>query len=233
MQSNWTPCENRLHASCQEVEGAHASSWHISSFRCAAEFGRYRELADSDNPSPGIIYGSTASLRHALFSESLVERTKIDHDSLVASLADLLFAVACRHFEVNSLSIDGDDLGRRAYLVAYWRGSEVLYIHCNTDCAFACVQKRLDGIERRVLHDQNHHGRRKHLRQHGVLESIGKVFGLHAQCRRSCGAQRTLLHLFILDLDFALDLNIDAWTDSPPTQCRSRSLAGSRRDQKP
>src|SRR5450631_1651060 len=121
--------------------------------------------------------GPTAWLLHALFSKSLVERTKIDHDSLVASLADLLFAVACRHFEVNSLSIDADDLGRRAYLVAYWRGGEVLYIHCNTDCAFACVQKRLNGIERRVLHDQNHHGRRKHLRQHGVLESIGKVFG--------------------------------------------------------
>src|SRR5258708_16407648 len=51
MQSNWTPCENRLHPPCQEVEGANASSWHISSFRCAAEFGRYRELADSDNPS--------------------------------------------------------------------------------------------------------------------------------------------------------------------------------------
>src|SRR5580704_9963764 len=204
MQSNWTPCGNRLHPPCEEVEGANASYWHIVSFCCAAEFVRYRGIEDSDNPFPRKIYGSTLWLRHALFSESLVERTKIDHDSLVASLADLLFAVACRHFEVNSLSIDGNYLGRRAYLVAYRRGGEVLYIHCNTDGAFACVQKRPDGIERRVLHDQNHDGRRKYLRQHGVLESIGKVFGLHAQCRRSCGAQRNLLHLFVLDLDFAL-----------------------------
>src|SRR5205814_1921069 len=130
----------------------------------------------------------TAWLTRCFFSKSLVERTKIDHDSLVTSLADLLFAVACRHFEVNSLSVDADDLGRRVYVVAYWRGGEVLYVHCNTDCAFACVQKRPDGIERRVLHDQDHHGRRKHLRQDGVLESIGKVFGLHPQCRRSRGS---------------------------------------------
>src|SRR5437868_7645263 len=80
LPSNWTPCGNRLHPPCKEVEGANASSWHIASFRCAAEFGRYRELADSDNPSPGILYGSTSWLLHALFGKSLVERTKIDHD---------------------------------------------------------------------------------------------------------------------------------------------------------
>src|SRR5580704_2719149 len=209
MQSNWTPCGNRLHPPCEEVEGANASYWHIVSFCCAAEFVRYRRIEDSDNPFPRKIYGSTLWLRHALFGESLVERTKIDHDSLVASLADLLCAVACRHFEVNSLSVDADDLGRRAYLAAYWRGREVLYIHCDTDGAFAGVEKRLDGIERRVLHDQNHNGRRKHLRQHGVLEPIGKVFRGYAQCRRSCGSQRNLLHLFVLDLDSPGSLPID------------------------
>ena len=40
------------------------------------------------------------SLQSALFGKGLVERTKIDHNSLVRSAANLLTAVACRHFEV-------------------------------------------------------------------------------------------------------------------------------------
>jgi hypothetical protein len=55
----------------------------------------------------------TVPLLPALFGEVLVERTKIDHNSLVGPAADLLIAVACRHFEVNSVSLDVDYLGRR------------------------------------------------------------------------------------------------------------------------
>ena len=36
----------------------------------------------------------------ALFSKALVERTKIDHSSVVGSAGDVLIAVARRHFEV-------------------------------------------------------------------------------------------------------------------------------------
>src|SRR4029077_5311778 len=140
----------------------------------------------------------TVPLLPALFGKALVERTKIDHNSLVGSAADLLVAVACRYFEVNSFSLDVDYLGRRPHLVAYRRGSEVLYIYCSADRAFTCVQKRSDCIERRIFHDQNHHGRRKHLRQYGVLESVGKMFGLHSQCRCSYSSQRNLPHSFVL-----------------------------------
>src|SRR6266481_3524935 len=35
-------------------------SWHIASFRCDAESGRYRGIADSDEPSARQIYGFTA-----------------------------------------------------------------------------------------------------------------------------------------------------------------------------
>src|SRR6266702_2269538 len=142
----------------------------------------------------------TVALLPALFGKALVERTKIDHNSLVGSAADLLFAVACGHFEVNSFSLDVDYLGRRAHLVAYRRGGEVFYIYCSADRAFTCVQKRSDGIERGVFHDQDHHGRRKHLRQYGVLESVGKMFGLHPQCRCSSRSQRNLPHSFVPDL---------------------------------
>ena len=94
-----------------------------------------------------------------LLGKALVERTKIDHNSLVGSASDLLIAVACRHFEVNSSSLDVDDLGRRTDLVAQRRGGEVFYIHCSADRAFTGVQKRSNGIERGIFHDQNHHGR--------------------------------------------------------------------------
>ena len=146
-------------------------------------------------PSRTICAAPTVPLLSALFGKALVERTKIDHNSLVRSAADLLVGVACRHFEVNSFSLDVDYLGRRPHLVACRRCSEVLYIYCCADRAFTCVQKRFDCIERGIFHDQNHHGRRKHLRQYGVL---GKMFGFHPQCRCSSGSQRNLPHSFVL-----------------------------------
>ena len=79
-------------------------------------------------------------VRAPLFCKAFVERTKIDHNSLVGSAADLLYAVACRHREVNSFS-----LGVITSAVAHtsWpkgRGGEVLYIYCSADRAFTCIQ---------------------------------------------------------------------------------------------
>src|ERR1700747_1623525 len=84
----------------------------------------------------------TVPLLPALFGEALVERAKIDHNPLVGSAADLLISGVCRHFEVNSVSLDVDYLGRRPHLVAHRRGSEVLYIYCSADRAFTPRQKR-------------------------------------------------------------------------------------------
>jgi hypothetical protein len=64
----------------------------------------------------------TVALAAPLFGQALIERAKIDHNSLVGSAANLLHAVACRHLEVNSFSLDVDYLGCRAHLVAYGRG---------------------------------------------------------------------------------------------------------------
>ena len=38
----------------------HVAYWPIASFRCAAEFGRYRGIADSSKPTDRQIYGFTA-----------------------------------------------------------------------------------------------------------------------------------------------------------------------------
>jgi hypothetical protein len=34
------------------VSGREVRSWHIASFRCPAEFGRYRGIADIDQTAP-------------------------------------------------------------------------------------------------------------------------------------------------------------------------------------
>src|ERR1700675_3492049 len=62
----------------------------------------------------------TVPLLPALFGKALVERTKIDHNSLVGSAADLLIAVACRHFEVNSFSLRSD---RSVTTRSFWQGA--------------------------------------------------------------------------------------------------------------
>src|SRR5262245_9600662 len=79
-------------------------------------------------------------LRPALPGEALVERTKIDDDSLVGPVADLLLAVAGRHFEVDPSSLDVDHLGRRRYVAADRRGREVSYVYGGADCAFTHLQ---------------------------------------------------------------------------------------------
>jgi hypothetical protein len=146
--------------------------------------------ADTADGAAQKIMIAEATLRRHLrfFGKTLIERAKIDHNSLVVPAADLVYAVTCGHFKVDPFPVDPDYLGGRAYLAADWRGGQVSYIHCSADRAFTRIQERSDGIERSVFHDQNHYGRRKHLRQHGVLESVGEMFGLHPQRRRSSGS---------------------------------------------
>ena len=149
------------------------------------------------------------------FGKALIERAKIDHNSLVAPAADLVYAITCGHFKVDPFPLDPDYLGGRADFAAYWRGGQVFYIHCSADRAFTRVQERSDGIERSVFHDQNHYGRRKHLRQHGVLELVGEMFGLHPQRRRSSGSYWNFAHLLTLLIS---DRNIDRFTPNRSTK---------------
>ncbi|NOJ41471.1 hypothetical protein HCN58_17990 [Bradyrhizobium sp. WSM 1791] len=66
--------------------------------------------------------------------KALVGRTNVDHHRLNAA-ADLLYAITCRHLELNSLSLEVDYLGRSAHVVAYRRGGAVLYVYCSADRA--------------------------------------------------------------------------------------------------
>src|ERR1700682_5123623 len=123
--------ESRMREICQSgsMSGmlAHSSIQNRVTIRCARVL-RSR-LAHAFVSRAGCNVRPTVPLLPALFGKALIERTKIDHNSLVGSAADLLIAVACRHFEVNSFSLDVDYLGRRPHLVAYRRGSEVFYIY--------------------------------------------------------------------------------------------------------
>ena len=49
---------NRM--SSPSITTAEARFWHIASFCCVAVFGRYRGIADYDNPATRQIYGFTA-----------------------------------------------------------------------------------------------------------------------------------------------------------------------------
>ena len=67
--------------------------------------------------------------------------------------------------------------------------AKVLYIYRSADGAFTCIQKRSYGIELSVFYHQNYRGRREHLSQYGVVESVGKVFGKQPRrARRVCCA---------------------------------------------
>jgi hypothetical protein len=48
-------------AACFILTNANVGLWPFASFRCAAEFGRYRGMADSDKPSVGRFRGSRPS----------------------------------------------------------------------------------------------------------------------------------------------------------------------------
>jgi hypothetical protein len=66
--------------------------------------------------------------------------------------------------------------------------AKVLYIYRSADGAFTCIQKRSYGIELSVFYHQNYRGPPEHLRQYGVVESVGKVFGLIAVMHTHLGA---------------------------------------------
>jgi hypothetical protein len=54
----------------------------------------------------------------------------------------------------------------------------------------------LIGIELSVFYHQNYRGRREHLRQYGVVESVGKVFGLIAVMHTHLGAGAAMVQPF-------------------------------------
>ena len=100
----------------------------------------------------------------ALGGETLVERAKIDHHSLMKAVADLFRLVAGRNLEFDSLPFDLDDLGFGSNLVAHRRSGKVPDIYRSAHRALAHIQKWPDGIEGCVFHDQDHNRGRQHLR---------------------------------------------------------------------
>ncbi len=114
------------------------------------------------------------------------------------SAADLFRLVARRHLEFDSLALDLDDLGFGPNLMTDGRGGKMPDIDRGADRALALLEIRPDRGKRRVFHDQDHHRRRQHLRQHRVLEAVGEMLRLHAQRERCFCSQRYLAHAIIL-----------------------------------
>ena len=79
--------------------------------------------------------------------------------------------------------IDVDHLCRRAHFVACRRGGESVVHLPQCRRRLHLHPKRSYGIELSVFYHQNYRGRCEHWRRYGVVESVGKVFGLHPHCR--------------------------------------------------
>src|ERR1700676_1675231 len=105
-----------------------------------------------------------ARLAPVFFDTALVERTKIDHHSLMSSTADLFHLVARRTLEFDCFSLDLDYLGFGTNIMTYGCSGKMPYIYRRTDRALTQIQKWPDGAEGGVFHDQDHHGSRQHLR---------------------------------------------------------------------
>src|SRR5436190_9320774 len=112
--------------------------------------------------------------------------------------ADRFRLVARRHLEFDLPSLDLDDLGFGADLMADGGRGKMPDIDRGADRALARIEIWPDRGERRVFHEQDHHRRRQHLRQHGVLEAVGEMLRLYPQRERGFGSQRYLAHAIIL-----------------------------------
>src|SRR4051812_38757005 len=69
----------------------------------------------------------------AFSGKALVERTKIDHHSLMRSAADLFHLVARRHLELDPFSLDLDYLGFRTNIMTDGCSGKMTYVYLRTD----------------------------------------------------------------------------------------------------
>src|SRR5450631_2365176 len=79
----------------------------------------------------------------AFFGKALVERTKIDHHSLMSSAADLFHLVARRHLEFNSFSLDLDYFGFGTNIMTCGRSGKMPYIYRRADRALTTSRNGL------------------------------------------------------------------------------------------
>src|ERR1700743_1491278 len=142
------------------------------------------------------VVGASTIRRSTLcfLGEPVIERTQLDHGSLMSSVADLFDLVARRNLEFDVPAFDPGYLGFGADFVTDRRSRKVPYVDGAADRALAWLQERTDRIERGIFHDQDHYGRRKHLRQHCVLELTCKMFRAHSEVESSPGSQGDFTH---------------------------------------
>ncbi len=112
----------------------------------------------------------------------------------MGAAADLLQLVVRRDLEFDFLAIDAHHLGFGADLLANGGRGKMLYVDRSADRALARIEIRPDRGQRGVFHEQDHHRRRQHLRQHRVLESVGEMLRLDARAERALGANRNFAH---------------------------------------
>jgi hypothetical protein len=112
----------------------------------------------------------------------------------MGTIADLLDLVRRAHSEFETPTVDPRHFGLADDAHACGSRRQMAYVDPNAYGALARLEIRLDRIERRILHHHDHDGRRKDVRQHGVLEAAGKVLRLDLKGEGAFGANGYLFH---------------------------------------
>lgn len=117
----------------------------------------------------------------ALRREAFGQPGKVHDHSLMGALADLFGFVMSGYRENNPPPVDLDNLGLRRHVLSNRSCRKMLNIDHRSDRAFTRLQTAADGIQRRVLHRQNHDRRRQHRRQHRILELTSQMLRHHIE----------------------------------------------------
>src|SRR6266849_10798942 len=172
-----------------------------SGILCSAAFAAVRYRL----PGPKCRRGSTAGcgepfkarLCRRLLGEPFVEPPDIDDHSLVTAAPDFLGLVARAHRELDAAPLDLGDFRLGADLMTGGGRGEVPDVDRGSDRGFAGVEKAADGIERGVLHREDHDRGGEHVGEHRILEPAGEVLGSHAQREAAPGTYGNRAHALL------------------------------------
>src|ERR1700730_10582325 len=134
--------------------------------------------------------------------QAFVDPCDVDHHTLVRPASDFLALVARGHVEFEPPSVDFGHFGLRPDLMPHRGWGEVADVDPRSDRALARVEKAPHGVERGVLHHENHDRGGEHVGQHRILEPAGEVLRPHPQGEAAFGAYRNRTHAFLANLGF-------------------------------
>ena len=113
----------------------------------------------------------------ALGIKALFQASEINHHPLVGTSADLLDFISRDHRKDDPTAINLCDFRLRRHPLSDRRRRDMTDVNRRTDGAFTMPEIAANGVERGILHRQDHNRCRQHWGQQRVLEPVRQVFG--------------------------------------------------------